>query len=37
VGDIRCAPSEILIQGRGAKGARVKVCLPAGGLARADS
>ncbi len=37
VGDIGCATGEILIEGRGAKGARVKVRLPAGGLARADS
>jgi hypothetical protein len=35
VGDIRCAPGEILIKGRGGKDARGKVRLPAGGLARA--
>jgi hypothetical protein len=36
VGDIRCATGEVLIKSRGAKDTRVKVRLPAGGLARAD-
>ena len=36
VGDIRCAPGEILIRGRGGKAARGKVRLPAGGITHAD-